>query len=40
VALHRAPICCGRLSFSGGFEKSLTFATVMPHLKVGAQKKI
>ena len=31
--------CCGYDNTSGGFLKSLTLATVIPHFIVGAQKK-
>ena len=30
--------CCGKLIVSGGFFMSRTFAMLMPHLNVGAQK--
>ncbi len=33
-------LCCGTLKSSGGREKSFTFAAVMPHFIVGAQKKM
>lgn len=33
-------VCCGTDKSSGGREKSLTLAAVMPHFIVGAQKKM
>jgi hypothetical protein len=32
--VQHVPVCVGSDRSSGGFEKSLTFATVMPHLNL------